>query len=376
MQQSNSRLLALFLVIFIDTLGYFMVMLAIQRLVPASLISLTLMLSPLAFIIFSPIVGRLSDIWGRKRVILYCLIASLLGFVIPLLGIATHLAWPIMLGRFIAGIGTSSQPIAQASITDFSSGKKKAFNLGLIGLSMTLAMVLGPLAAEHLLTVSAPYWIGTGLAVFNIILLITTFSETHQANTQSISLRQRLRLLTPAICLVMLSFFFGEIIWSGYYQAAYLGFLSREFHLTKNTIGIFIASIGLFMCLGLTLVYPLWLKRTSVRHIGLASVIIYTVCFIPLTLTHHINAHWLIAPVIALFFGTFYPCILHIVSELTPSHSQGWMLGVASQILGLAWMLTAFSITASSRTITFSCLALGIIATICFTLGTKKNARA
>jgi MFS family permease len=387
MQKSSQRLLSLFMVIFIDTFGYFFVMLAISRLInsphgllPSAtpkhrqwLYEITLMLSPLAFITLSPVAGRLSDRIGRKKTIGFCLLASLLGFVIPLIGIATKRVWPIMLGRFIAGAGTTSQPIAQAAITDFSQGKRKAFNLGLIGLSMTLAMVLGPLGAGYCQGNATPYWIGTALAVINLLLLLTTFTETHTPNTTPVALMQRLQLLTKPILCLLLTFLLGELVWSGYYQAAYLGFLKTEFSLTSSKVGVFMAYVGLWMCLGLTIVYHFWLKRSSARSIGLLSLIIFTASYIVLLSTNTILSHWLIIPFIAITFGTFYPSILHLISEHTPQHSQGWMLGVASQVLGLAWMLTAFSVNFSSHVILGLCSVLGFFALLIFYFGEYRG---
>ena len=387
MKQSSLRLLSLFMVIFIDTFGYFLVMLAIQGLIMSSqgllpnhtstqerqwLLEVTLMLSPLAFITLSPIAGRLSDRIGRKKTIFYCLIASLLGFVLPLLGIGLKKLWLVMLGRFIAGAGTTSQPIAQAAITDFSSGKHKAFNLGMIGLSMTLAMVLGPLGAGYCKTFSSPYWIGTALAVLNLALLAFTFTETHPPETVTITLRQRFRLLNKPILWLMCAFLMGELVWSGYYQSAYLGFLHKEFNLSQTQIGTFMAYIGLWMCIGLTVVYRIGLKLFSPRRLCLLSIFSCTISLIAILFTNTVNAHWVLAPVVALTFGIFYPSILFLVSERTPKHSQGWMLGIASQLLGLAWMLTFFSIDLPSHTILSIACILGLSASLCCFLGEKK----
>jgi MFS family permease len=388
MKQSSLRLLSLFMVIFIDTFGYFLVMLAIQGLVfsphgllPSQtstqerqwLLEITLMLSPLAFITLSPIAGRLSDRIGRKRIIGYCLIASLLGFVIPLLGIAYKQLWLVMLGRFIAGAGTTSQPIAQAAITDFSSGKRKAFNLGLIGLSMTLAMVLGPLGAGYCKGFTTPYWIGTVLAVLNLILLATTFTETHPPETTAITLCERFGLLNKPILYLLCAFLLGELVWSGYYQAAYLGFLHKEFNLSQTQIGTFMAYVGAWMCLGLTVIYRLGLKFFSPRTLCQLSIITFTISLITLLSINTVQAHWLLIPVVALTFGIFYPSILFLISERTPQHSQGWMLGVASQLLGLAWMVTFFSIGFSSHIILSACCTLSLIAILSFYLGEKKH---
>ena len=113
----------LFLVIFIDSLGYFIVLPVLARLYFHTqflgaymsmherhlIFSVTLMLSPLAFITLSPIAGRASDLMGRKKVIGICLIGSLVGFVLPIIGILYHKLSLILGGRFIAGAGTTSQ---------------------------------------------------------------------------------------------------------------------------------------------------------------------------------------------------------------------------------------------------------------------------
>ena len=193
-------LIPLFLVIFIDTFGYFLVMPVILKLfiqthsallptntsvsVRHRLYGITLGLSPLAFITLSPFIGRLSDRFGRKRVIAGCLYASLAGFALPIAGITYRHISLIMLGRFIAGAGTTSQPVAQAAITDFSNGKQRAFNLSLIGFSMTLAMVAGPLAGSYL---SDSNWI----ACFQPLVLVWYFARCHQYYTSV------LLLLTP-----------------------------------------------------------------------------------------------------------------------------------------------------------------------------------
>ena len=379
MKQSSLRLLSLFMVIFIDTFGYFLVMLAIQGLIMSPqgllpnhtstqerqwLLEVTLMLSPLAFITLSPIAGRLSDRIGRKKTIFYCLIASLLGFVLPLLGIGLKKLWLVMLGRFIAGAGTTSQPIAQAAITDFSSGKHKAFNLGMIGLSMTLAMVLGPLGAGYCKTFSSPYWIGTALAVLNLALLAFTFTETHPPETVTITLRQRFRLLNKPILWLMCAFLMGELVWSGYYQSAYLGFLHKEFNLSQTQIGTFMAYIGLWMCIGLTAVYRIGLKLFSPRRLCLRGIFSCTISLIaycsPIRLMRTGYSHpWLHS--LSVFF-------IRPILFLCPNAPQSTVKAgclACRQLLGLAWMLTFFSIDLPSHAILSIACILGLNASLC-----------
>jgi len=138
-----SRLIPLFLVIFIDSLGYFLVIPVLLHLficgeyglIPSTtslatrnlLYGLTVTLSPLGFLLTAPIIGNVSDKYGRKKTIFWCLVGSFVGFILPIFGILKGSLTLLFLGRFIAGISSGSQPVAQAAIADFTAGKQKHF---------------------------------------------------------------------------------------------------------------------------------------------------------------------------------------------------------------------------------------------------------
>lgn len=397
MHKFKSPLWPLFFVIYIDTTGYFLVMPILMRLLaPHSgffsvnlshemrnwLYGLTLMLSPLAFIVFSPIAGRLSDRFGRKKLILGCLINSLLGFIIPIIGIAYHHISLIMLGRFIAGIGTTSQPVAQAAITDFSKGKDQAMNLALIGLAMTLALVSGPLlgtylsdsSISHWFSLSTPYLAATILTVINIILLLGLFNDQTQALTPRAPSQKIAHILSPAVVLLAGSFFFLEISWSLLYQGSYF-FLHSVFHYATNQISRFASFLGLMMSLGLTVIYRYSLKRMSVNQICRYSLCAIAALMIIMSLAKSVTAFWLTSGGIALFIGTAYPSLLQLICQCTPSKHHGLALGFASTLLGLAWMLTglfAAALTVTQPGLMVHLVLLSAIVTIaCYVINTR-----
>ena len=387
--------LTLLLVIFIDTYGYFLVLPVLLHLfmnpngllLPHSmtiharhwLYSVTLSLSPLAFITLSPIVGRLSDLHGRKIVIGASLIASILGFGLPVIGIITHHVSLILIGRFVAGAGTTSQPVAQAAVTDMLSGKQRAFGLGLIGFVMTLSMVLGPASGTYLsnpqliswFNATTPFAVGIIITTINLILLYFYFNETKPTPTTSPTTHiHTFSLITPLIAILLLAFCFMEINWSLYYQASFL-LLTTYFHLNTNQMSLFASASGLWMSLGLTLGFRLLLHFFSIKKIALLSALTITISLILLDLNPSITSHWHFSAPLALGVGILYPTLLQLLTENTPSEHQGWMLGVASTILGFAWMLTGFfsgAIIDHSASLSVNICLISAILTLLFIL--------
>ena len=391
MRISRSPLIALFLVIFIDTFGYFIVMPVLSRLLIDNqggllastlllserqrLFELALALSPLAFILFSPVAGHVSDRFGRKKTIMGCLILSVIGFSLPIFGILQQHIGLLFLGRFICGAGTTNQAVAQAALTDFSSGKERAINLSLIGLAMTLAMVLGPLAGGYLSNpnfplsfgITTPYLLSVLLSLINIVLLHVAFHETHHPLSRQQRTLTLWQLLTPAHWLLLLSFLLLEGVWSLYYQAGFV-FLPRFFEYSIEQVSAFMAYAGLWMCAGLTIVFRVWIRVHPPRTIALTSLIGITATTLILGWFSMPFAHWVCVAPLALLTGCAYPAILQSISEHTDNLHQGFMLGVASTLLGLAWMLTGLGSAESLRHglmgMLLLCGSMGLIATL------------
>lgn len=367
-----SRLLPLFLVIFIDSLGYFLVIPVLLHLflrgeyglIPSStslatrnlLYGITVTLSPLAFLLTAPFIGNFSDKYGRKKIIFWCLVGSLLGFILPIIGILNGSLTLLLLGRFIAGVSSGSQPVAQAAIADFTTGKQKAFHLAMIAFAMTLAMVLGPLGGGYLsdphlvswFNAMTPYWAGVVLSLLNIVLLLIFYSEhrSEQQKSQPATLRESSKILFTIIGksnvrLLLLLLLLIELAWSQYYQVIFL-YLAEFFHYTPAQIGLFTGYIGFWMSLGLTIIYRIAIRYVSIAKILRVSVIMITIGFVACTFIPGTISQWLFIILIALFVGMSYPSLLALISNNASKEHQGWVMGVASTLLGLAWMITAF----------------------------------
>src|SRR5436189_5481332 len=116
--------------------------------------------------VFSPLLGVLSDRFGRRPVILLSNLGLGLDYVV--MALAPTIGW-LFLGRIISGITTSSIPTAMAYIADVTPKEKRAGAFGLIGVAFGIGFILGP-GIGGLLGKSDPrlaFWVAAGLSLIN-----------------------------------------------------------------------------------------------------------------------------------------------------------------------------------------------------------------
>src|SRR6266480_293685 len=117
---------------------------------------------------FSPVIGVLSDRFGRRPIILLSNLGLGLDYVV--MALAPTLGW-LFLGRIISGITTSSIPTAMAYIADVTSRQKRAAAFGTIGIAFGIGFVFGP-AIGGLLSHFSPrlaFWVAAALSLTNCL---------------------------------------------------------------------------------------------------------------------------------------------------------------------------------------------------------------
>lgn len=118
--------------------------------------------------LFSPIMGSLSDQYGRRPILLF----SLLGFSIDylILAFAPNFAW-LLVGRIIAGVFGASFTAASAYIADVSTPENRAKNFGLLGAAFGLGFIIGPLLGGLFgeLGVRVPFYVAAGASFLNLL---------------------------------------------------------------------------------------------------------------------------------------------------------------------------------------------------------------
>lgn len=133
--------------------------------------------------IAAPILGELSDVFGRKRLLtlgvgVLAVSQLLFGF-----GIAAKFVWLLLIARAVAGLAAANFSIAQAAIADVSAPNERAKNFGLIGAAFGIGFILGPLLSGWIAgftgDAAAPFWFAGALGIVNLISISLFLPETH-----------------------------------------------------------------------------------------------------------------------------------------------------------------------------------------------------
>ena len=154
---------------------------------------------------FTPLIGALSDRYGRKPVIAVCVSGSVLG--LGLFAITLSINWqaipwatggliPLALlfcGRLIDGVSGGTAATAGAVLADISTPENRAKAFGLIGVAFGLGFILGPAFGGLLAgyNVTLPVWVATGFALVNLLLVVTLLPETHPPEARQAMPRKR-----------------------------------------------------------------------------------------------------------------------------------------------------------------------------------------
>ena len=136
----------------------------------------------LAMIITTPILGRLSDFYGRRPVLMLSMLGACAGYL--LLANANSL-WVIALARLISGAMAGNIATAQAYMTDVSSERDRAKAMGLIGAAFGLGFIIGPvlgswLAGDNFATanLALPAYVSAGLSFLAFVAVLVALPET------------------------------------------------------------------------------------------------------------------------------------------------------------------------------------------------------
>jgi DHA1 family tetracycline resistance protein-like MFS transporter len=237
---------------------------------------------PLMQVFAAPVLGRLSDLHGRKPILLLS-IAGTVGALV-LLGSATSL-WMLFAARLLDGITGGNISVAQAYISDVTSAADRGKAFGLIGAAFGLGFIIGPATGGLLADFGAhlPAFVAAGLATVNLALVLTLLRESlsparraelatapaHGLDLHALGAVLNMPRVGPLMWVRLVTGFTFAVFEGGFtlWAAAALGFGPRDIGLTLAYVGV----ISVIIQMGL--IGPLTKRFTDARLVVVASAL-------------------------------------------------------------------------------------------------------
>ena len=236
------RVLPIFIIVLIDLLGLTIIipllpLYATSFGASAALIGVLGAAYPLMQFIGAPLLGRLSDRFGRKPILLISQLGTLVGFLV--LGAANSL-WLLFASRIIDGLSGANIATAQAVISDVTNEKTRTKGLGLLGAAFGLGFVVGPIIAFVSLSLSAnnyhvPAFIAAIFSAISILLTWFLLEETHGPDKRNTDKSKPMlgfaamfeALRHPQVGMLLVLIFAQQIAFGGFEQMLALFTLNR-----------------------------------------------------------------------------------------------------------------------------------------------------
>ena len=192
---------------------------------------------PITQFIGAPVLGRLSDRYGRRPILIISQIGTFFGFI--LLGFSNSLML-VFISRIIDGISGANIATAQAVITDNTTEKNRTQGLGLIGAAFGLGFIIGPVIAFVSLSISGnhyrvPAFVAAVFSLVSILLTIFWLEESHPAEKRGSGAAESAfrfnamlkALKRPTVGLLLILMFFQQFAFGGFEQLLSLFTLNR-----------------------------------------------------------------------------------------------------------------------------------------------------
>ena len=301
---------------------------------------------------FSPILGSLSDRFGRRPVILISNFGLGLDYI--LMALAPSLAW-LLVGRIVSGITAASISTAGAYIADVTPPEKRAAGFGMIGAAFGLGFVLGPAVGGLLggIDPRLPFWAAAGLSLSNAMygLFVLPESLPHEKRSPFSWKRANplgsLRLLRsrPALLglatVAFLGFLAHEV-----YPATFVLYAEARYGWNETTVGLTLAAVGVCAAIVQAGVVRPAVARFGERRVLLTGLLCGAIGFVVYGLAPTGELFWLGIPIVA-FWGMSGPAVQGLMTRRVEPTEQGQLQGAHSSLRGVSGLIGPFLFAAA-----------------------------
>lgn len=295
----------------------------------------------------APILGELSDMYGRKKLLFLGVSVLALSQAIFAFGIIFKSLSLILFSRVVGGVASANFSIAQAAIADISTPENRAKNFGLIGAAFGIGFVVGPVlggyVAHFFNQAAAPFWLAGIFGVINMISVFFFLPETHLHN------RLSAKKITFLKAFMNIKTAFTDNVSSHIYKANFFYFagfafftsfsglyLVQKYNLSETGLGNYFAVIGMWIVITqLVILRYVSARRTSMQVLRVSMIIVAVTSaltpFIPTLFLQYV-----LLPFIAIPQGLSMANLTAVLSSSVPKEKQGVALGINGSLSALS----------------------------------------
>jgi DHA1 family tetracycline resistance protein-like MFS transporter len=357
----RSPLVVIFVTVFIDLIGFGIVIPVLPYYVEGTKFNASPSMVGLLFasysvmqLVFTPILGRLSDRYGRRPVLFLSLLGTSAGFLV--MGFATTL-WMLFAGRIIDGVTGGNISTAQAYIADVTTREERARGMGLIGAAFGLGFTFGPAIGGvlskwdidalgyHIPGISVPFLFAGAMALGNAILLYFTLPETvtpgHPARASAATGRWSQLLASlknPRLAFILVIYFMFIVAFS-IMTASFALFTMYRFGFDASHNGYLFMYVGIIGAIIQGGLIGRLAKRFGELPLTIVGAFLFAASLLAIPFTGPHTGLWVLLIVGALFAvgnALATPSLTALASKTAGAGEQGGVLGVTQSVASLA----------------------------------------
>ena len=340
-----SPLVIIFVTVFIDLVGFGIIIPLLPfyaQTFGASALVVGLLSTSFSLMqfLFAPVWGRLSDIYGRRPIIL----AGLLGSALSYLAFGLAASLPMLFAaRILAGIAGANISTAQAFIADSTTPENRAKGMGLVGAAFGLGFIFGPAIGGFLSHwgYSAPAFFAATLSLANFSAALFLLPESLPPEKRGARARPgrveafRRALSRPKLALVLAVSFLVMTAFASF-ESMFALFVESRFGFGATTIGYLFAWVGVVLALVQGVIVGRVVRRVGEHRLVPAAILIMAFALAGVAVAPSVAVLMAAIGLLALGMGFNSPSMLSVVSRLAGPTDQGSTLGVSQSLASLA----------------------------------------
>jgi len=301
----------------------------------------------------APMLGALSDKFGRKPILIIALIGTLIGYMLFAYAIVTQNLWLLFFSRMLPGFTGGNISIITSSIADVSDADSRTRNFGLVGMAFGIGFILGPMIGGLLSDNTIVSWFDhhvpfiftAGLTLLNICLVIWKFKETlpERQNTKVSAFKGFQNIISSFANAQLRSVFIIVLLISigfTFYTQFFSVLLYEAFDFKEKDIGFLYGYVGIWLAITQGVIVR-WLSyRLPPKKILIFSVPLLALGISLIFIPSEGWMFYIVNPVIAIFYGITSPNLTSLVSSQADKTLQGAILGINQSMLALGQTIT------------------------------------